>query len=65
MNDLQEVVNSESIRQKISTSEINTRMNESSRPQSTEDEHKLIPRHQNKMVAETTSDMFMSGLMCE
>jgi len=24
-----------------------------------------IPRHQNKMVAETTSDMFMSGLMCE
>ena len=24
-----------------------------------------LPRHQNKMVAETTSDMFMSGLMCE
>jgi hypothetical protein len=24
-----------------------------------------IPRHQNQMVAEHTSDMFMSGLMCE
>jgi hypothetical protein len=26
---------------------------------------KLIPRNQNKTVAEKTTDMFMSGLMCE
>jgi hypothetical protein len=26
---------------------------------------KLIPRNQNKTVAERTSDMFMNGLMCE
>jgi hypothetical protein len=25
----------------------------------------LIPRHQNKMVAERTTDMYMSGQMCE
>jgi hypothetical protein len=38
---------------------------ESPRLQDTKNVQKLIPRHQNKMVAERTSDMFMSGLMCE
>lgn len=65
MNDQKEVTNSEKITAQISSSEIHILKDEEFRPQSTKDEHKLIPRHQNKMVAETTSDMFMGGLMCE
>jgi hypothetical protein len=30
-----------------------------------EDAYKLIPRHQNQMVAEMTKDMYFSGLMSE
>ena len=25
----------------------------------------ILPKYQNRMVAEVTTDMFMSGLMCE
>lgn len=46
----------------ISTPEIK---DEKPRQNNTEDTQELIPRHQNKMVAEITSDMFMSGLMSE
>jgi hypothetical protein len=42
-----------------------TRQIESLIPIVIEDSHKLIPRHQNKMVAEKTTDMYMSGQMCE
>jgi hypothetical protein len=41
------------------------RIVEISKKANSENEQKLIPRNQNKMVAETTTDMFMSGLMCE
>jgi hypothetical protein len=42
-----------------------TRQIESLVPIVPEDAHKLIPRNQNKMMAETTKDMYMGGQMCE
>jgi hypothetical protein len=42
-----------------------TRQIESLVPIVTEDTRKLIPRHQNQMVAEATKDMYFSGLMSE
>lgn len=41
------------------------RDSESLVPLTHDHERKLIPRRQNKMVAEKTGDMFLGGLMCE
>lgn len=42
-----------------------TREGEAALPKLSEEPQKLIPRNQNKMVAERTTDMFLSGLMSE
>ena len=62
MNELITQTNSETEINQISPS--NAR-NKNPHPKFNEVESTPIPRPQNKMVAETTSDMFMSGMMCE
>ncbi len=62
MNELIKPAGSEIYLDQISDSEPS---NEKQQPQIRESDDKLIPRHQNKMVAERTTDMFMSGMMCE
>ena len=62
MNEENATSNSETIIDQNSAPKSN---NESIGSQSTENTQKLIPRHQNKMVAEKTSDMYFSGLMSE
>lgn len=65
MNDLPVTSSTESITNRYAVSENQQQQNENLPQRSIEDTQKLIPRNQNKMVAETTHDMFMSGLMCE
>jgi len=62
MNEENATSNSETIIDQNSAPKSN---NESIGAQNTENTQKLIPRHQNKMVAEKTSDMYFSGLMSE
>ncbi len=62
MKELITQMNSETYLNQISEREPT---NERQDPQLSENDEKLIPRPQNKMVAERTTDMFMSGMMCE
>ena len=65
MNHLATEVLSEMPKNQLSMAASSSREEEISLPRIIEEPHKLIARNQNKMIAETTSDMFMSGLMCE
>ena len=65
MIDNQSEKSDESRIDEISILKCGMRQIESLVPIETEEADTLIPRHQNKMVAETTKDMYFSGLMSE
>ena len=62
MNELTTVPTSENVINKLSEEESKDEILDLTK---TADQQKPIPRHQNKMVAEKTTDMYFSGLMSE
>lgn len=65
MNELKVTPIPKSVIVQLSTPERLPRRDESFAPVGTVDEHKLLPLHENKLVAEKTKDMFFGGEMCE
>jgi hypothetical protein len=59
------IIISEAEAEQLQTSAIEQRHSEVLAPFISEESSRLIPRNQNKIVAEKTRDMFLSGMMCE